>query len=101
MRKLPREDIISHERIAQMLEEGNWVYNPETARVINLGTGETLDTLEWLIKEIEAKDMKTTATIKISKATCTACGHRPIPVIEGKPTICPVCSMTIGGKNGK
>ena len=101
MRKLHDESIISQERLAQILEEGNWVYNPETARVNNLITGETLDTLEWLIKEIEAKDMSTIANIKISTATCPKCEYRPIPVVEGKPTICPVCSNVIGGKHGK
>ena len=93
--------MISQEDVNRMIAEGNWVYNPETARVINIETGETLDTLEWLVKEIEAKNMGTTERIRISTATCPSCGHKPIPVIEGKPTICPVCSITFGGKNGK
>ena len=102
MRKLHDESIITQERLAQMLEEGYWSYNPETARITHMETGETLDTLDWLIKEIEAKNMSGTLNIKISTTTCPKCGHRPIPTVEGKPTICPVCSHVInGGKHGK
>ena len=80
------------------VNESGWVYDSTRQQMLNVETGEVMTVLEWLV--ILEKRM-TKKTIKISTATCPACGHRPIPVIEGKPTICPVCSMTIGGKHGK
>ena len=91
--------MFTEEHISRMIAEGYWAYDPERAKVINTDTGEMLDTLEWLIKEIEANDMATTANIKIATAKCPKCGFRPVVVIEGKPTICPVCSLEFGGKH--
>lgn len=101
MRKLQDESIISHKRMTEMLEDGHWIYDPEENRLTNIATGEIMNTLEWLIKELGAKDMNPPANIKISTTTCPKCEYRPIPTVEGKPTICPVCSNVIGGKHGK
>ena len=93
--------MFTEEHMNKMIAEGYWAYDPERAKVINVGTGEALGTLEWLVKEIEADDMAATAYIKIATATCPRCGFKPIVVVEGKPTICPVCSHEIGGKHAR
>jgi predicted Zn-ribbon and HTH transcriptional regulator len=68
--------------------------------MLNVETGEIMSTLEWLVKQ--EKRMSKPVNIKIPTATCPKCEYRPIPVVEDKPTICPVCSHVInGGKHGK
>lgn len=71
-----------------------WVYDSTRQQMLNVETGEVMSTLEWLVK-LEKRMTKT--NIKISTTTCPKCEYRPIPVVEGKPTICPVCSNVING----
>jgi len=77
------------------MNELGWVYDSTRQQMLNVETGEIMSTLEWLVKQ--EKRMSKPANIKISTTTCPKCEHRPIPAVEGKPTICPVCSHVING----
>lgn len=43
---------LTEKRINEMLEEGQWCYWEEEAKLVNIGTGEMVTVLMWLIKEI-------------------------------------------------
>jgi hypothetical protein len=42
---------IDDNRLQYLLEEGQWCYNVEKGHIVNIGTGEILDALQWLSKE--------------------------------------------------
>ena len=52
-RMLDNIPTIPEARINEMLEEGQWCYWEQEAKLINIGTGEMVTHIDWLIKEIK------------------------------------------------